>query len=214
MIYILPVLTASDYNELIRIASPGPLMDSTSVSVISLTKVHELSPALSVWVAQLQQVRGRLLDVVKAMDKDILDFTPDERKIETIGTLCLHIAAVEWSWIFEDIYGKEMNFEEWKYAFPLRSSVNVPQLRGKEKMFYIDVLDKVRKEVMQKIIKWTDADLARRVGMTRASEIEAQYTIEWILFHIIEHETLHIGQINLLRRLAKCSAMTSVSSQS
>jgi uncharacterized damage-inducible protein DinB len=27
------------------------------------------------------------------------------------------------------------------------------------------------------------------------------YTIDWIIWHVLEHEALHVGQIELLRRL-------------
>ena len=27
------------------------------------------------------------------------------------------------------------------------------------------------------------------------------YTIDWIIWHIIEHEAMHVGQVELLRRL-------------
>ena len=30
-----------------------------------------------------------------------------------------------------------------------------------------------------------------------------KYSIEWILYHLVEHEAIHIGQINLLNRMYK-----------
>ncbi len=165
-----------------------------------LPKDPNLSPRLAIWFAQMEEVRERLLKTAKPLDVSLLDFTPNETKIESIGTLLLHIAAVEWSWIFEDIDGMEMNFEQWKYAFAIRPSVNLPQLKGKPTLFYLDRLQKVRSEVYQRFLKMTDEDIDKIVGR------DEKYTIEWILFHIIEHEVLHIGQINLLSRLGQLSA--------
>lgn len=156
---------------------------------------ESLSPRVARWFSQMEEVRKKLLKTIAKMSDDELDFTPDERNVETIGTLLLHIAAVEWSWIFEDIDGKEMSFEEWKFAFPLRPEVTLPQLKGQGKKFYINRLNNVRHDVYQRLLKLNDSDVDRMVGT------EEKYSIEWILFHIIEHEITHLGQIILLSRL-------------
>ncbi|MFW9991446.1 MAG: DinB family protein [Candidatus Odinarchaeota archaeon] len=162
-----------------------------------LDKPEELSPRLASWYSQLVELRSNLLKNLEDVDQELLDFTPDERKIETIGTLLLHIAAIEWSWIFEDIDGEEMDFEEWKHAFALRPSVNIPQLAGKGMIFYLERLAKVRDEVYQRLTRMNDSDLDQKVE----SSDGVRYSIEWILYHIIEHEALHLGQVSMLKRL-------------
>jgi uncharacterized damage-inducible protein DinB len=52
----------------------------------------------------MTEIRERLLNIIEDLDEEALDYTPSERKVETIGTLLLHIAAVELGWILEDIY--------------------------------------------------------------------------------------------------------------
>jgi uncharacterized damage-inducible protein DinB len=163
-----------------------------------LAKSPDLSPQIALWYSQMSAQRKRLLEFLEEIDDESLDFTPDERKIETIGTLLLHIAAVEWSWIFEDIDGQTMDFERWKHAFPLRPTVDLPQLKGKGKHFYLDRLAEVREAVYRRLHKLNDQDLDTMVGSD-----QEKYSIEWILFHIVEHEAMHIGQINLLSRLSK-----------
>ncbi|MHA2498815.1 MAG: DinB family protein [Candidatus Hodarchaeales archaeon] len=163
-----------------------------------LEKAKDLSPRVALWYSQMEEQRKRLLEIVAEIDAEILDDTPDERKIETIGTLLLHIAAVEWSWIFEDIDGRTMDFERWKYAFPLRPSVDLPQLKGKPKQFFLERLAEVRAEVYQRLRRLADHDLEKSVGTG-----DDKFSIEWIFFHILEHEAMHIGQISLLARLSK-----------
>ena len=142
----------------------------------------------------MKELRERLLEIISGLDNDILDFTPDENNIETIGTLLLHIAAVECTWIFEDISGLNMNFKKWKHAFPLRKSINLPQLKGKSKSFYLNRLNEVRTERIDRSKDISDFD------QLIISE-NNRYSIEWILFNLIEHESIHIGQISLLNRL-------------
>ena len=161
-----------------------------------LKQFEELSPGVSSWYAQMYEVRDYLLKIMEELPEDKLDFTPNEKTVETIGTLLLHIAGVEWSWIFEDIDGVEMDFEKFKYGFALRPKVNLPQIKGKSKQFYLDLLNEVRDEVFQRLKRMTDADLKKEIVTETLS-----YTIEWVLFHLVEHEAMHVGQILLLKRL-------------
>ena len=147
----------------------------------------------------MARVRSRLLRVVEGLTDEEIDYSPDMERIETIGTLLLHIAAVEWSWIFEDIDGKEMDYEKWKHAFALREE-NLPQLTKQGLQFYIDRLLEVRSEVFVRLRNLDDSNLHILVDVG-----SAEVSIEWVLFHILEHEAMHIGQISILKRLAKTS---------
>lgn len=163
-----------------------------------LVKDPNLSPKIAIYYSQMKEVRKRLIDLIDDLPDVALDYTPNERKVESIGTLLLHIAAVEWLWIFEDVDKKDSDFEEWKYAFPLSKEVNLPQLKGEKKEFYLNKLEKVRLEIYTRFMDFKDEDLD--VIITSEGK---KYSIEWILFHIIEHESLHNGQISLLKRLFK-----------
>jgi uncharacterized damage-inducible protein DinB len=168
------------------------------MKLIQLTKDNKLNPRVAQFYSYMFEVRGYLLKMIKDVDDILIDYTPDERTVETIGTLLMHIAGVEWSWIIADIEGKEIPFEKWKYAYPLSKDVDIPQLVGKGLKFYLDILEEVRNEVYEKLKKFKDDDLDRIV------EIEGKkFSIEWILYHVIEHEAAHIGQISLLKRLYK-----------
>ncbi|MFX1577800.1 MAG: DinB family protein, partial [Promethearchaeota archaeon] len=114
----------------------------------------------------------------------------------TIGTLLLHIAGVEWAWIFGDIDGKEVDYEKWKHAFALAPDVNIPQLREQRKDFYLNHLSEVREEVYQRLKRFQDDDLDKIVKSEGR-----KHSIEWILFHLVEHEAIHVGQVSVLSRL-------------
>ncbi len=172
-------------------------MNDSEENSYRLTHTSNLTPKVAYWYSQMFEVRNRLINILKSInDTSVLDFSPNEHKIETIGTLLLHIAAVEWSWIFEDIDGLKMDYEQWKYAFALKPSVKIPQLTGKNLNYYLDRLTDVRKQVHKRLLEFTDEDLN-----TVVSEPPYTYTVEWIFFHLVEHEAMHIGQINVLKRL-------------
>jgi len=173
-------------------------MDNKHLKIFKLDKVADLSPRVATWYAIMNDSREYLIEIIEGLDEDALDFTPNDKTIETIGTLLMHIAGVEWSWIFEDIDGVEMDFERFKYGFALRPNVNIPQIKEKSKQFYLDELKYVREQVYKRLCKLKDKELEEMVGSG-----EQKYTIEWILFHIAEHEMMHIGQILLLKRMFK-----------
>lgn len=104
---------------------------------IVMKKDDKIKPKFQFLVSQLQETRKRLMELLEKVPDNIIDKSPDDEKIETVATLLDHIAAVEWSWIFEDIDGKSMDVEEWKYAFALRDWSEVKQRKGKTKQFYI-----------------------------------------------------------------------------
>ncbi|MFX1566066.1 MAG: DinB family protein [Promethearchaeota archaeon] len=171
-------------------------MNHQATKPSTLEKDKELSPRVALWFSMMQEVRQRLLKKLEPLGDEEIDYTPDDQKIETIGTLLLHIAGVEWSWIFGDIDGKEVEYEKWKHAFALAPDMNIPQLRGQRKDFYLKRLSEVRKEVYQRLKQFQDDDLDKLV----TSEGK-KHSIEWILFHLVEHEAIHVGQVSVLSRL-------------
>ena len=165
-------------------------------NVIDLNFDKNLSPKIAELYGMLSETRIRLLEEVEGITQEQLDYSPNITKIETIGTLLFHIAAIEFSWIYEDIFKKEMDYEEWKYAFALRESLDPPQVTGRPMSFYLDKLRDLREKVYETLQTMKDDQLQ--------SIIESgtnKYTIFWILHHLNQHESLHIGQINFLKRL-------------
>ncbi|MFW9849553.1 MAG: DinB family protein [Candidatus Thorarchaeota archaeon] len=174
-------------------------MDGEEKEIVSLQKSENLEPRITQMYGMLEKVRERLLKRIEGLTQKELDFTPNEENIESIGTLLLHIAGVEWSWIFEDMDHQEMDYEKWKHAFAVREGI--PQLKGKKLKFYTDRLSEVREEVLERISELSDSELDHLIELDQAA-----VSIEWILFHIIEHEAMHIGQISMLTRLYKMSS--------
>ncbi|MHA2065831.1 MAG: DinB family protein [Candidatus Thorarchaeota archaeon] len=173
-------------------------MSEESKELITLDRRGDLSPRVAFLFSMMDRMRSRLLRIVEDFSDDEIDYSPDPERIESIGTLLLHIAAVEWSWIFEDIDGEEMDYEKWKHAFALREKI--PQLTKQGLKFFIDRLIEVRSAVFVRLRNLDDSNLHTLVEVGNA-----EVSIEWVLFHLLEHEAMHIGQISILSRLAKTS---------
>ncbi len=169
-------------------------MSDNERTVMDLQKSSELAPKVADYYSMMEKSREKLIERVQGLEMKQLDFTPIPDRIESIGTLLLHIAAVEWSWVFEDIDGQEMDYDKWKYGFALREKI--PQIHGKDISFYLERLGEVRDAVFKRVRSLSDDQLRSSIEVD-----DAVVSIEWILFHLIEHEAIHIGQVSMLLRL-------------
>ena len=171
-------------------------MSDESRQVVALDRNSKLAPRVSLFYSMMERAREKLLRRVEALSKDTIDYSPQPKMIESIGTLLLHIAAVEYGWIFEDIGGQAMEYEKWKYGFSLREGID--QIEGEDVEFYLSRLREVRQEVFEFLKTLSDNDLDSMVDVD-----SEKVSVEWILFHLIEHEAMHIGQVSVLLRLWK-----------
>ena len=161
-----------------------------------LIKSRVFSPRVDSLYAMMCDTREILLMTINDLTIEQLDYTPDDRIVESIATLLFHIAGVEWGWIFMDINKQEIDEEKWKYGFALRKEVNIDQVSGKPLDYYIDMLNEVRGQVIE-YLSTIDDDILDQVIESEGRS----YSIEWIIYHTFEHELTHIGQIRLLKRL-------------
>ena len=167
--------------------------------------VEGFTPQVGRYVAQLTEVRDDLKHELSGLTIPQLDWHPNDHT-ESIATLLLHCDAVEWSWLHEDVLGRPSAeyTGDWSEAMPIR--VGVPQVTGMPVEHYLQKLDATRERTLAILRGFTDADLPRLVGEADPPPGQEKrsrlFTIDWVIWHIIEHEATHVGQIELLRRLA------------
>ena len=173
--------------------------------IVTCDPVEGYTPQIGRYVAQLAEVRQDLLHELDGVTQAQLDWHPDEQT-ESIGTLLLHVDAIEWSWLHEDFLGLPSDAYpgSWDEAIPIR--VGVPQVQGRQLEAYLSQLAATRACTLEILGGLTDADLPRLVGEAEpppgVERRSTLYTVDWIIWHIIEHEATHVGQVELLRRLA------------
>jgi len=172
--------------------------------IITCNPVEGYVPWAGHYVAQINEVRGDIKSQLEGLTIAQLDWHPDENT-ESIGTQLLHLDAVEWSWMHEDLQGFPSSAYPgvWEEAMPIR--VGVPQVQGRPLQWYLDKLDATRELTLGILKKLTEADQYRLVGEAEPQRGEEPrshlFTADWIIWHVLQHESAHLGQIELLRRL-------------
>ena len=119
----------------------------------------------------------------------------------TIGMLLLHIAVAEHWWVHMVAMGRK----EDKALVKLLKADQTDQYKGKwpeppdrPKEWFFKQCAQVRASTHEDLKGLDAANLRGRIG-------SREFTLRWILHHLIEHEAYHGGQMVLLRDLYRRS---------
>ncbi len=114
----------------------------------------------------------------------------------TIGRMLAHAGSAEAWWIHK-IWRKESSPDAWR---PMLAYGNLAKPAAGPSPALAEIfrfLDAVREATRLALIKVTDPELDR----ASVAAPEGPATLRWVLFHLLEHEAHHRGQITLTRRL-------------
>jgi uncharacterized damage-inducible protein DinB len=161
------------------------------------------SEAIGLFVAQMDDQSRRLTEHTRGATADELAWQPAPG-LNTIGMLLAHIAVVEVYWM--SILTRAPNdcprvlgigFDD--DGIPMPAGGAPPAvLAGKELGFFDDLLRNARANTVALASPLADAALTgmiEQIGRVRRRQLSGR----WILYHLVEHEAGHYGQINLLR---------------
>ena len=176
------------------------------------------SPIAGLFLWQLDDQSRRLTEDTRGASTAELAWQP-ARGMNTIGMLLAHIAAVEVGWIRAAVFGLDrdsgevLGLSKRQIDMPLAASAAPARaLADRELPYFDDLLARARAYTRTSIAELTDTDLDRRFRTPATWEAggnEFEGTIGWALYHVLEHEAGHYGQINLLRHLYPARAAES-----
>jgi uncharacterized damage-inducible protein DinB len=165
------------------------------------------SRLVGLFLWQLDDQSRRLAEDTRGAPAQELAWQPAPG-MNTIGMLLAHIGAVEVGWVRAAVHGLERDSREVlgigrrEIGIPLAADGTPPaSLAGRELPYFDDLLARAREHTRAAVAGLTDADLDRRFRTPATWQPGAEFegTIGWALYHILEHEAGHYGQINLLR---------------
>lgn len=156
-------------------------------------------PLIGRWLWLLTDSRQRTLEVLAGIPASALDWRPDDGA-NTIGTLLYHIVAIELDWLYVEIlerpdYGAAV-------ATLLPYEIREPSGRltpvdGESLESHLARMAASRQLLLDELRALTATELYR-VRHFDPYDV----TPEWVLYHLLEHETAHRGEIGELRRQA------------
>lgn len=157
-------------------------------------------------------------DQLRLLKRDLAGLTPAQLAwqpktgMNTIGMLLTHLAIVEIWWFI--VAPKSLNSEaEWDRiirehlkiggdddGMPVKKGGKHPKvLQGKPLSFYMNLMDKARKDIHKEVRTWSDSTLSK----TYTHRNKFSISREWTIYHVLEHFSGHYGQILLLKHMMR-----------
>lgn len=152
------------------------------------------TPQIGVLVSMLNDMSTRVEQAVKNLKVDEVDFLLDENA-NSIGTLIMHLAATEKIYqvrTFENRSFNEEEEKEWASAMSMGKKAQ-EEYKGKEIKAYLKVYKDVRKKTL-KYLKDKDDSWLNKVDKGW------NMNYHWAWYHVMEHQSSHLGQILLLKK--------------
>lgn len=166
---------------------------------LTLEDTTTRAPEIAPWIAALKECRKRTADAVSEMDRVELDWRPPGSG-STVGSLLYHVAAIEADWLHTEIRGEEIPPGVLS-LFPqdVRDEAgHLAQIGGEALATHLDRLGRVREALLSTLGGMSMEDFRR----LRTLE-EYDVSPEWVVQHLIQHESVHRGQVLLIRRSFK-----------
>jgi len=171
--------------------------DDSELFVVGPKKGY--SPQIGTLVSEMAFMRSQVVNSVKGMSQQDLDFLLDA-KANRIGALLLHLAAAEKFYqmnTFEGAAPGKMP-EAWAEKWGMPMELGEPARKaivGNNLDYYLNILSETREQTLAEFRKRDDAWLMA-VDKTWGWGPTNNYC-KW--FHVTEHEANHNGQIKLLK---------------
>ncbi|QYR21295.1 DinB family protein [Paenibacillus sp. sptzw28] len=164
-----------------------------------ITDVDGFTPQIGRLVSMMNYARMTTLNTVKGLTTQQLDYLHDDQS-NSIGSLLMHLAAVELGYQLETFERRKPNAEElqkWQPAFEL-GDLGRKEIKGYSLDFYINELDAMRQSTLNEFRKRSDEWLYVESPFWGGKQ--ANHYFMW--FHVYEDEINHRGQMRWLRKRA------------
>ena len=169
------------------------LIATTTLSGQNMIEPEEgYTPQIGVLVSMLNDMKDRVEQTVKNMDVSEVDYLMDDSS-NSVGALIMHLAATEAFYQAFTFEGRQLNNEEnakWGIAQNLGKAAR-KEYRNKSVKEYLKEFDKVRAKTLELFKTKDDAWLA---------EVQNGMNNHWAWYHVMEHQSSHLGQILLMRK--------------
>lgn len=153
-------------------------------------------PRIATYLAMLEDCRRDTKTTVQDMDEESLAWRLAERDSST-SDLLYHIAFVEADWLYAEVLQESVprKLAEYLPHEDRDAAGRLNHAAGETLESLVSRLDAVRVNLMTTYGSMDYADFRR---LRRLPKYEV--SPEWVIYHLLEHEAEHRGQIRLLKR--------------
>ena len=171
------------------------------------------SAAVARTLAQMDDQSRRLIEATRDMTDAELAWQPAPGA-NTIGMLLAHVAVAEahmtdvgLARLPNSDVPAVLGLRTEDDGLPLPADGRPPEtLAGRNIEWFHELLRKSRAHTREVAMRLTDEDLPRLVTRPRPDGSTRVFSVDWMLYHLLEHEAGHLGQILLLRHLYRVRA--------
>ncbi len=172
-----------------------------SAQRIDLPVPGSLDPQVGLFHRMQQEIRGRLKNAAGELTPSQLAWVP-EKGGNSIGMLLLHIVEAELFWIQYVCMGQELTPEQKTiYRTELFGNPDASPLEEHPVEWFIARLDESREITEEFYATLSDSSLEELKDFVDDEGREYEFTVRWVLYHVLEHEAGHRAQILMLRRM-------------
>jgi len=193
-------LLALGSSSLLAFSNSSSSFNSLTQDGINIVGPKEgYSPQIGTLVSMLNWMRMVILNPVKGMSVQDLDYVIDD-KANSIGAMLWHLAATERFYQIHTFEGKKWgdwskeDDEMWSTAMGLGDNAR-KEIKGHDLEFYLDKLESVRAHTLEELAK-RDDDWLMAVDEEWPWGPTNNYC-KW--FHVCEHESNHNGQFKFIK---------------
>ena len=187
----------------------------TTVQTLLETPPGFRSETIARFLWQMDEQRRVLIKDTRGLSARELEWQPAPG-MNSIGMLLAHIAYAENHLAQVGLEGKPtsdtratIGISEEEEGMPLSEGAPPsPALAGRDLAWFDALLERARAYTRGVATALAEADLAREVRRKRPDGSERVFNVGWVLYHMLEHEAGHHGQINLLRHLQQSGRAT------
>ncbi len=178
------------------------------VRTLAVAALEGYVPEIGRWMWAMNAVRRRTLRLVEGGDQRTLDWEGPDGRENAIGSLLYHIALVEMSWLYEDVMVPDKLPPALKPDFPFgtaEANGHLTSVLGVPLSEHVARLNRSRDVFLEGFRAISIDDWRRLRRPVFFENVNSEVTLEWAVFHLVEHEAGHAFQISSLKARARRS---------
>ena len=170
-------------------------------AVRSIRPLEGFAREVGLCAASMEELRASLVRGVEDLSTETLARRA-YAGANTIGTLLIHVAEAELFWMQEVIKREPLTAtQRQEYRFDIFGRPGAPAVEAHDFGYFRKRMDEARVVTRRVLEDLGDEDLEQaRTWEDMKSGEKREFTVRWILQHLIEHEAHHRGQVFLLKR--------------